>query len=37
MAERADTLLLAVHSRCSKHGLAWLGLASGQLGRTECS
>ena len=37
MAERADTLLLAVHSRRSRHGLAWLGLASGQLGLTECS
>ncbi len=37
MAERADTLLLAVHSRRFKHGLAWLGLASGQLGLTECS
>jgi len=37
MAERADTLLLAVHSHRNKHGLAWLGLASGQLGLTECS
>jgi DNA mismatch repair protein MutS len=47
MAERADTLLLAVHrargrtgaaaSSAGTYGLAWLGLASGQLGVTECS
>ena len=37
MAERADTLLLAVHQHRSAWGLAWLGLASGQLGLTECS
>jgi DNA mismatch repair protein MutS len=47
MAERADTLLLAVHKQRVKPdgakpggfawGLAWLGLASGQLGVTECS
>jgi DNA mismatch repair protein MutS len=47
MAERADTLLLAVHKQRVKAegakpggfawGLAWLGLASGQLGLTECS
>ncbi len=46
MAERADTLLLAVHGQRVKPsvaapdgvvwGLAWLGLASGQLGLTEC-
>jgi len=46
MAERADTLLLAVHRHRVKAdgtkpggfvwGLAWLGLASGQLGLTEC-
>ena len=37
MAERADTLLLALHTQRNQHGLAWLGLASGQLGLTECS
>jgi len=47
MAERADTLLLAVHRARGRsiaapagggsYGLAWLGLASGQLGVTECA
>jgi DNA mismatch repair protein MutS len=47
MAERADTLLLAVHRQRGRpsaaspdgllYGLAWLGLASGQLGVTECT
>ena len=36
MAERADTLLLAVHKHRATWGLAWLGLASGSLGLTEC-
>ncbi len=46
MADRADTLLLAVHKHRVRPspatpggvawGLAWLGLASGQLGLTEC-
>jgi len=36
MAERADTLLLAVHKQRATWGLAWLGLASGRLGLTEC-
>ena len=36
MAERADTLLLAVCKHRATWGLAWLGLASGQLGLTEC-
>jgi DNA mismatch repair protein MutS len=46
MADRADTLLLAVHPHRTRAGgaapggivwgLAWLGLASGQLGVTEC-
>ncbi len=46
MAERADTLLLAVHCHRARpsaaspdgtmYGLAWLGLSSGQLGVTEC-
>ena len=46
MAERADTLLLALHRQRSRPsaalpdgvtwGLAWLGLASGQLGLGEC-
>ncbi len=47
MAERADTLLLAVYKQrvtrpgvapgAAAWGLAWLGLASGQLGLAECS
>ncbi len=37
MAERADTLLLAVHTHRNQHGLAWLSMATGQLGLTECS
>ena len=37
MAERADTLLLAMHHHRNVYGLAWLGLASGQLGLTQCS
>ncbi len=41
MAERADTLLLALHRERSRDrgawGLAWLALAGGQLGLTECS
>jgi DNA mismatch repair protein MutS len=36
MAERADTLLLAVHRQRATWGLAWLGLASGRLGLAEC-
>ncbi len=36
MAERADTLLLALHKRRVTWGLAWLGMASGQLGLAEC-
>jgi len=36
MAERADTLLLAVHKHRVTWGLAWLGLSSGQMGLTEC-
>jgi DNA mismatch repair protein MutS len=36
MAERADTLLLALHRQRATWGLAWLGLSSGQLGLTEC-
>ncbi|HRD99611.1 MAG TPA: DNA mismatch repair protein MutS, partial [Rubrivivax sp.] len=36
MAERSDTLLLAVHAHRVTWGLAWLGLASGELGITEC-
>jgi DNA mismatch repair protein MutS len=34
--ERADTLLLALVRRADRCGLAWLGLASGRLGITEC-
>ena len=37
LAERADTLLLAVHRQRQVIGLAWLGLASGRLGLSECS
>jgi DNA mismatch repair protein MutS len=37
MAERADTLLLALHRRKDRFGLAWLGLSSGRLGLGECS
>ncbi len=36
MAERADTLLVAVYKHRVTWGLAWLGLSSGQLGLTEC-
>src|SRR5512139_1022805 len=36
LAERADTLLLAVHRERVTWGLAWLALSSGQLGLTEC-
>jgi DNA mismatch repair protein MutS len=47
LAERADTLLLALHKQRVKgsagapggfvFGLAWLALSSGELGLTECS
>jgi len=37
MAERADTLLLSLHKRKDRFGLAWLGLSSGRLGLGECS
>ncbi|BAL94857.1 DNA mismatch repair protein MutS [Rubrivivax gelatinosus] len=37
LAERSDTLLLAVHRQRNSWGLAWLGLASGELGLTECA
>ena len=36
MDERADTLLLALARQRATFGLAWLGLASGRLGVTEC-
>ena len=36
MAERADTLLLALHRQRQTWGLAWLGLSSGVLGVGEC-
>ena len=35
--DRADTLLLALSRQRASYGLAWLGLASGQLGLAECS
>ncbi|RZT97711.1 DNA mismatch repair protein MutS [Rivibacter subsaxonicus] len=34
--ERRETLLVALHRQRSTLGLAWLGLASGRLGITEC-
>jgi DNA mismatch repair protein MutS len=37
MAERADTLLLALQRRNERFGLAWLGLSSGRLGLGECA
>ncbi|MFN5165669.1 MAG: DNA mismatch repair protein MutS [Pseudomonadota bacterium] len=36
LAERADTLLLAVHRERATWGLAWLSLAGGTLGLSEC-
>jgi DNA mismatch repair protein MutS len=36
MADRADTLLVAIHRKRATWGLAWLGVASGTLGITEC-
>ena len=36
MADRADTLLLAVYRKRAGFGLAWLGVASATLGITEC-
>jgi DNA mismatch repair protein MutS len=36
MADRAETLLLAVHRIRQTWGLAWLGLSSGRLGLSEC-
>ncbi|MEI8264340.1 MAG: DNA mismatch repair protein MutS [Betaproteobacteria bacterium] len=36
LADRADSLLLAVHRHRVTWGLAWLGVASGTLGMTEC-
>ena len=41
MSDKADALLLALsqhtHRGQTTHGLAWLGLSSGQLGLTECT
>ena len=34
--ERRETLLVALHRQRATLGLAWLGLASGRLGITEC-
>ncbi|MFZ5543701.1 MAG: DNA mismatch repair protein MutS [Pseudomonadota bacterium] len=36
LSDRVDTLLVAVARQRATFGLAWLGLASGQLGITEC-
>jgi DNA mismatch repair protein MutS len=37
LAERADTLLLAITRERAAFGLAWLALASGELGLTQCT
>ncbi|MCW7537596.1 DNA mismatch repair protein MutS [Aquabacterium sp. A7-Y] len=37
LADKRDTLLLALHHKGATFGLAWLGLSNGQLGVTECS
>ena len=37
LAERQDALLLSITRERASYGLAWLGLASGRLGLTECS
>ena len=41
MSDKADALLLALsqhtHRGQTTHGLAWLGLSSGELGLTECA
>jgi len=37
LADRAETLVLAVHRQRTTFGLAWLGVASGALGLTECA
>jgi len=37
LAERQDTVLLAVHASRARVGLAWLALAEGRLGLGECS
>jgi len=37
LAERQDALLLSITRERAAFGLAWLGLASGRLGLTECS
>ncbi len=36
LSDRVDTLLVALTRQRATWGLAWLGLASGQLGLTEC-
>jgi DNA mismatch repair protein MutS len=37
MAERADTVLLALHKQRNTYGLAWLSLSNGQIALTQCS
>ncbi|AKJ29967.1 DNA mismatch repair protein MutS [Caldimonas brevitalea] len=37
LADKRDTLLVALHRQGATYGLAWLGLTQGQLGLTECS
>jgi DNA mismatch repair protein MutS len=36
LSDRAETLLVAMHRKRATFGLAWLGVASGTLGITEC-
>jgi DNA mismatch repair protein MutS len=36
LADRAETLLVAIARKRATYGLAWLGVASGTLGLTEC-
>jgi DNA mismatch repair protein MutS len=37
MAERADTVLLAIHKDRLTYGLCWLSLSSGQIALTQCA
>src|SRR4051812_18491067 len=37
LADKSDSLLLAISERRGVHGLAWLALSSGDLGLAECS
>ncbi len=37
LADKRDTLLVALHRQGASFGLAWLGLTNGQLGLSECA